>query len=52
MPEQQTKPINQYLPPRPKDNMEYSDRVETLLKPVAKEPKGFLSWLDKALEAL
>lgn len=52
MPEQDTKPINQYLPPRPKDHMDNSNQVESLLKPVLKEPKGFLSWLDKALDAI
>ena len=47
MPEQATRPVNKYLPPRPKDTMEVP-----ALKPVASEPKGFLGWLDKALERL
>jgi Fe-S-cluster-containing dehydrogenase component len=47
MPEQGTKPVNKYLPPRPKDEMDVP-----ALKPVATEAKGFLGWLDKALEKL
>ncbi|MES0880856.1 4Fe-4S dicluster domain-containing protein [Roseibium sp. SCP14] len=52
MPEQGTKPTNKYLPPRPKDQLADTDVLSPLLKPVAEEPKGFLGWLDKALEAL
>lgn len=52
MPEQGTKPTNKYLPPRPKDQLPDTDVLSPLLKPVAEEPKGFLGWLDKALEAL
>ena len=50
MPEQGTKPVNRYLPPRPKD-VEI-DVLGPLLQPVAEEPRGFLGWLDKALERL
>ena len=50
MPEQGTKPVNQYLPPRPKDTLD--KMPPPALKTVAKEAKGFLGWLDKALEAL
>ena len=52
MPEQGTKPVNKYLPPRPKDTMEEIDILAPLLVPVAQEPKGFMSWLDKTLEKL
>ncbi|WP_227270815.1 4Fe-4S dicluster domain-containing protein [Roseobacter weihaiensis] len=57
MPEQGTKPINQYLPPRPKDTLlpdagEEFDVLAPFLEPVASEPKGFLGWLDKTLEKL
>ena len=52
MPEQGTKPVNKYLPPRPKDTWEEVDILAPLLTPVAAEPKGFLGWLDKALEKL
>ena len=50
MPEQGTKPVNRYLPPRPKDVD--IDVLGPLLQPVAEEPRGFLGWLDKALERL
>ncbi len=50
MPEQGTKPVNQYLPPRPKD--EALDVLAPLLEPVAETPEGFLGWLDKALSRL
>jgi Fe-S-cluster-containing dehydrogenase component len=53
MPEQGTKPVNKYLPPRPKDRLnEEIDILAPLLAPVVEERKGFLGWLDKALEKL
>ncbi|WP_299413288.1 4Fe-4S dicluster domain-containing protein [uncultured Sulfitobacter sp.] len=57
MPEQGTKPVNKYLPPRPKDQLalpqdEQIDILAPYLTPVATETKGFLSWLDKTLEKL
>jgi Fe-S-cluster-containing dehydrogenase component len=56
MPELGTKPVNKYLPPRPKDTLATQDaQIDVLapfLEPVATEAKGFLSWLDKALEKL
>ena len=52
MPEQGTKPVNKYLPPRPKDQIGEVDILAPLLEPVAKEPKGFMAWLDKTLETL
>ena len=53
MPEMGTKPVNKYLPPRPKDKVEDQiDILAPLLAPVADEPKGFLGWLDKTLEKL
>jgi len=52
MPEQGTKPVNKYLPPRPKDTLEEVDASAPILPPVSDTPKGFLGWLDKALEAL
>jgi Fe-S-cluster-containing dehydrogenase component len=39
-----TRPVNKYLPPRPKDRP-----VAATLEPVADGPRGFLGWLDRAL---
>jgi sulfite dehydrogenase (quinone) subunit SoeB len=50
MPEQGTKPVNQYLPPRPKDTLDKTP--PKALETVAEEATGFLGWLDKALERL
>jgi Fe-S-cluster-containing dehydrogenase component len=47
MPDLGTKPTNKYLPPRPKDTLDTAP-----LSVVADEAKGFLGWLDKALEKL
>ncbi|MBC7132106.1 MAG: 4Fe-4S dicluster domain-containing protein [Roseovarius sp.] len=52
MPEQGTKPVNKYLPPRPRDRLDEVDVLAPLLAPVADEPGGFLGWLDRALERL
>ena len=53
MPEQGTKPVNKYLPPRPKDALPEFDVLAPFLEPVVDaEPKGFLGWLDKALEKI
>ena len=52
MPEQGTRPVNKYLPPRPKDRMDQIDMRAPALVPVAEESTGFLGWLDKALERL
>ena len=46
--EQGTKPVNRYLPPRLKDQLVDIPTRET----IAEEPKGFMKWLDKALEAI
>jgi Fe-S-cluster-containing dehydrogenase component len=47
MPEQGTRPVNRYLPPRPKDEV---TTLAPLLDPIPQG--GFLGWLDKALEPL
>jgi len=53
MPEQGTKPVSKYLPPRPKqDTAAELDILAPYLEPVADSPKGFLGWLDKTLEKL
>ncbi len=45
---QGTKPVNRYLPPRPKDRAATQpERAQ-----IAEEPKGFMKWLDKALEGM
>lgn len=52
MPEQGTKPVNKYLPPRPRRAAPDEDRpvdIHTLAGPA---PTGFLGWLDAALERL
>ena len=53
MPELGTKPVNKYLPPRPKDQIEAQvDTLAPLLAPVAEDAGGFLGWLDRALDRL
>ena len=47
MPEQGTKPVNKYLPPREKDRATAAPALE----PVG-EADGFLGWLDRALSRL
>jgi Fe-S-cluster-containing dehydrogenase component len=49
MPEQGTKPVNKYLPPRPKADMDarHDFALAALAEP---EAKGFLGWLDRVLE--
>ena len=50
MPEMGTRPVNKYLPPRPRD--EALDTLAPLLAPVAETPAGLLGWLDRALDRL
>jgi len=50
MPDMGTKPVNKYLPPRPKDQWEATDILAPFLEPVAQTPQGFLGWLDRTLE--
>jgi Fe-S-cluster-containing dehydrogenase component len=49
MPEQGTKPVNRYLPPRPKDQI---SKPSVTAPDVAETPDGFFNWLDKTLERL
>jgi Fe-S-cluster-containing dehydrogenase component len=51
MPEQGTRPVNKYLPPRPKADIDLPTdfRLADLATP---EATGFLGWLDRALERL
>ena len=50
MPEQGTRPVNRYLPPRAKDRMAETQTPQ--LESVAADLPGFLGWLDKALDRL
>ena len=53
MPEQGTAPVNKYLPPRPKDQLDaVPDVLGDLMARLDDEPKGFLGWLDRTLEKL
>ncbi len=55
MPEQGTRPVNRYLPPRPRDTLSDPEDIDVLapfLAPVAEEPRGLLAWLDRQLEKL
>ncbi len=49
MPEQGTSPVNRYLPPREKGEI---DVLAPLLAPVAETPAGLLGWLDRMLDRL
>ncbi|MEE4117472.1 MAG: 4Fe-4S dicluster domain-containing protein [Paracoccaceae bacterium] len=52
MPEMGTKPVNKYLPPRPRDEEPVMDVLGPLLEPVADTPDGLLGWLDRQLSKL
>jgi Fe-S-cluster-containing dehydrogenase component len=56
MPEQGTKPVNQYLPPRPRDRLDHGadhgPETPTPDAPVALDAKGFLGWLDRTLDKI
>ncbi len=51
MPEMGTKPVNQYLPPRPKTSPDKPAAIAAVDVDTT-SAKGFLSWVDKALEAI
>ena len=53
--EQATKPVNRYLPPRPKADIQTDgdiDILAPLLETTPSPSKSLLGWLDKALEAI
>ncbi|HHG90549.1 MAG TPA: 4Fe-4S dicluster domain-containing protein [Devosia sp.] len=55
MAEQGTNPVNRYLPPRSKADISGNDQIELPAPALEAETggaKGFLSWLDKALEKI
>ena len=49
MPEQGTRPVNKYLPPRPRDRIGADSPALTA---VAETASGFLAWLDRTLDRL
>jgi Fe-S-cluster-containing dehydrogenase component len=51
MPEQQTKPVNKYLPPRPRRAAD-DPSISLLAMADAVTPMGFWKWVDKTLEKL
>jgi sulfite dehydrogenase (quinone) subunit SoeB len=51
MPEQETKPVNKYLPPLPRRDATF-EPPENLAALADPQPGGFLGWLDRALERL
>ena len=53
MPEQETRPVNKYLPPRPRQEALEDDGPIDLVSLATKdEPKGFWKWLDQTLDRL
>ena len=52
MPEQGTKPVNKYLPPRPRDTLPVPDPGTRPAEPAVGDVKGLLGWLDRTLERL
>jgi hypothetical protein len=55
MPELQAKPVNRYLPPRLKSDLnseEIPDILTPMINKVPKDLKGFLGWVDKALDRI
>jgi hypothetical protein len=51
LPEQGTKPVNKYLPPRPRRKSN-DESVSLLAMADAATPKGFWRWMDSTLEKL
>ncbi len=54
MPEQDTAPVNKYLPPRPRDQLASPalPDLAALCATPEDAPAGFVGWLDRALERL
>lgn len=53
MPEQGTRPVNKYLPPRPRDQlMEPPAQLAELCEPTTDGLPGFLGWIDRTLGKL
>ena len=51
MPEQQTKPVNKYLPPRPRPSVE-EQSASLVAMAEAAQPAGFWKWVDTTLDKL
>jgi hypothetical protein len=51
MPEQGTKPVNKYLPPRQRRQTEDAP-MSLVAMADAETPKGFWKWVDSTLEKL
>ncbi|KPQ08386.1 MAG: Fe-S-cluster-containing hydrogenase components 1 [Rhodobacteraceae bacterium HLUCCA12] len=50
MPEQDTRPVNKYLPPRPRDQLrEPPEQLAALCEPTTDGLSGFLGWIDRTL---
>ncbi len=53
MPEQGTKPVNKYLPPRPRQSASATaDEVDLVAMAKKTTPSGFWKWLDQTLDRL
>jgi Fe-S-cluster-containing dehydrogenase component len=52
MAEQGTKPVNKYLPPRPKDRLTGGVATAPVLPTERRDATGFLAWLDRTLEKI
>jgi Fe-S-cluster-containing dehydrogenase component len=55
MPELQARPVNRYLPPRLKDDsasVSIPDILTPMINKVPQDLKGFLGWVDKALDRI
>jgi hypothetical protein len=55
MPELQARPVNRYLPPRLTDHSDsasFPDILTPMINKVPKDLKGFLGWVDKALDKM
>ena len=51
MPEQDTRPVNKYLPPRPRRAADEAP-MSLVAMAEAETPKGFWKWVDTALERM
>ena len=51
MPEQETRPTNKYLPPRPRTSLSDSAPIIPLAENT-EGARGFFAWLDKTLDRI